>query len=52
MMFLAPSSTNKRETAFPAAPTPLKTIFTSDRFFFTNFNELRRAASTTIAVPC
>ena len=51
-MFLAPLSVSKRAIAFPAAPTPLKTIFTELRSFFTNFNAFLSAARTTIAVPC
>ena len=51
MMFVAPSRVSKRAIAFPAAPTPLRTIFTELKSFLTSFRALRRAASTTIAVP-
>ena len=52
MMFTAPLRTNKRAIAVPAAPAPLRTIFVSFKSFLTNRSALRRAARTTIAVPC
>ena len=52
IMFFAPLRVSNRAMAFPAAPTPLRTIFTSLKFLLTSFNELRSAAKTTIAVPC
>ena len=51
-MLLAPLRVSKRAIALPAAPTPLNTIFTDFKSFLTSFKAFRRAASTTIAVPC
>ena len=51
-MLLAPLRVSKRAIALPAAPTPLKTILTDFKSFLTNLSAFRRAARTTMAVPC
>ena len=52
MMLVAPLKTRRRAIAVPAAPAPLIMILTLDISFLTNFSALRRAARTTMAVPC
>ena len=47
-----PRSSNSLAAAPPAAPMPLRTIFTSSFFLPTTFRALVRAAVITTAVPC
>ena len=49
---LRPASTSSRRIAVPAAPAPAMTRRTSSIRLSTTRSALRRAASTTIAVPC
>ena len=51
-MFLAPCACSSLMMAVPAAPTPETTIRTCDRDFPVTRSAFRRAAATTIAVPC
>ncbi len=51
-MSFAPSSSNNKAIACPAAPAPLKTILQSSNFLLTIFNALISAARVTTAVPC
>ena len=51
-MLEKPWSSSSLAEAPPAAPMPLKTIFTSSFFLPTTFRALVRAAVMTTAVPC